>query len=166
MTASKGAAGAAFEDSNQYLGGNVSYSDNGLFLTAAMTDRTNTYKSAMIDANYSMDQIKVAAQLHDYQAGTTPSIAGDRKTVILSASYALSGSTTVGVNYVNTDRASSTTDPKLTNISLTHSLGKSTLIYAFVGNGKGGSGVSYGAAVSGSVTGVTSACGVGINHNF
>ena len=113
-----------------------------------------------------MDQMKFAAQWHDYEADTSATTLGDRKTYILSASYALSGSTTVGLNYASTDRAASTTDPKLTNISMTHSLGKSTLVYAFIGNGKGGSGVSYGAAVPSSVTGVTSAYGVGINHNF
>ena len=168
MTASKGVntAGAAFEETNQYLGGNVSYSDNGIFLTAALADRKNAYRSTMVGASYTMDQIKFAGQLHDYEAGTSATTLGNRKTYILSASYALSGSTTVGVNYVNTDREASTVDPKLTNISMTHSLGKSTMIYAFVGNGKGGSGVSYGAAVPTSVTGVTSAYGIGINHNF
>ena len=168
LTASKGTAtgGASFEETNQYLGGNVSYSDGGLFLTAAMADRNQAYKSVMVGASYTMDGTKFAGQVHDYQAGINPTTASDRKTYILSASYAITGSTTVGVNYVKTDVTGSAVDPKLTNVSLLHSLGKSTSIYAFVGNGKGGSGVSYGAAVPTSVTGVTSAYGVGINHNF
>jgi predicted porin len=167
MSASKGtnAAGNAFQDDNQYMGGNVSYADGGLFLTAAMADRKSTYRSTMVGASYTMDQMKFAGQVHDYAAGTAPGIANDRKTYILSASYAISGSTTVGVNYVNTDVATTTTDPKLTNLSMTHTLGKSTMIYAFVGNGKGGSAVSYGAAVPSGTT-ATSAYGIGINHNF
>jgi predicted porin len=165
LTASKGVSGASFEDTNQYMGGNVQYSEGDLYLTAAMADRNNAYKSVMFGASYTMDQMKFAGQVHDYKAEASATTASDRKTYILSASYAISGSTTVGVNYVNTDVAGTTTDPKLTNISLMHSLGKSTSIYAFVGNGKGGSGVSYGGAVPTGTT-PTSAYGVGINHNF
>jgi len=168
MSASKGtnADGDAFQDTNQYLGGNATYTDGNLFLTAAMADRKNAYKSTMVGGSYTMDQMKFAGQVHDYSAGATTAYANDRKTYILSASYAISGSTTVGVNYVKTDVATTATDPKLTNLSLLHALGKSTSIYAFVGNGKGGSPVSYGAAIPSTNTGVTSAYGIGINHNF
>jgi len=147
-------------DSDGLTAGNLSFAADGLSLTAAVSDRSATYRNLLLGGTYTIGSVKLAANFIDHTDRVTAG-AADRTTTTLGASYALSEATTVGFNYSKTS-SSSAADPSLANLSLMHALSKSTSVYGFVNKGTNGSLVSY----QGSDGGSTSAIGLGVAHAF
>ncbi len=149
-------------ENNGYGGGNISFTQDNLYLTAAIAERDSTangYKNWVVGGTYTLGDIKLAA---NYISADPKALANDsRKTTTVGASYAL-GATTIGLNYSRTSVENSANDPTLTNLSVSHALSKRTSAYAFYNNGTDGSGVSY----QGTVTPATNAIGVGVAHAF
>jgi len=147
-------------DSEGLTAGNLSFAADGLSLTAAISDRSTSYRNLLLGGTYTIGSVKLAANFIDHTDRATAG-ATDSTTTTVGASYALSEATTVGFNYSKTS-SSAAADPSLANLSLMHALSKSTSVYGFVNKGTNGSAVSY----QGSTGGSTSAIGLGVAHAF
>ena len=147
-------------DTQQVTAGNLSGAIGAVSLTAGMSERTDAYRNYVIGGTMPIGDLKLAANYIDH---TDKGVGGgNSSTITVGASYALTGATSVGLNYSKTSNKDSDVDPSLTNLSLMHALSKRTSAYAYYAHGTNGSGVSY----AGSTTGATSAIGVGVAHSF
>jgi predicted porin len=146
-------------DQGKLSAGNVSFNIGSAYVTAAMSSRTDAYRNYLVGATLPIGDIKLAANYIDHTDKSGPN--ANSSTITVGASYALSGATTVGLNYSKTS-VSGAVDPTLTNLSVMHALSKRTSAFAYYNKGTNGSGVSY----QGSTTDATSAIGVGVAHAF
>ena len=160
MTATRNGA-----DNNQYTGANASVSLDGLNITVGYANRDLTYKNTVIGANYTIAGVKIAGSM----IATNLATGNDSRTNTIGASYPLTDSTTIGVNFAKTSVENTTTDPSITNLTVMHSLSKRTSVYAYYNKGTNGSRVTYQQSSGNSVaqtTVPTSAIAVGIAHSF
>ena len=152
-------ATANANDTGKLTAGNVSFNVGSAYVTAAMSERNMEYRNYLVGATLPIGDIKLAANYIDHSDKSGAN--ANSSTVTVGASYALTGATTVGLNYSKTSVADAV-DPTLTNLSLMHALSKRTTAYAYYNKGTNGSAVSY----QGSTTGATSAVGFGVAHAF
>jgi len=152
-------ATANANDTGKLTAGNVSFNVGSAYVTAAMSERNMEYRNYLVGATLPIGDIKLAANYIDHSDKSGAN--ANSSTVTVGASYALTGATTVGLNYSKTSVADAV-DPTLTNLSLMHALSKRTTAYAYYNKGTNGSAVSY----QGSTTGATSAIGFGVAHAF
>ena len=136
MYAMGGVAGST--SANALYSGVITGSISGVSLSAgyetqnsnsATATKTNNYNQAMFGAKYSMGDIDLAGQYHDYKSSDSTI---DTTAFEAGAAYHVSPVLTVGLNFEHFDDKAASTKPEIISVKARYDLSKHTYLYGMI----------------------------------